>query len=67
MTAPLPYSQWFALLTMKHFGAERPGKIIRYQTLRALCRRGWATEQPNGSYMITPAGLLIEDNYGKRH
>lgn len=56
----LPYSQWFALLTLKHFSPLRASRIVRPQTLRCLQRKGWASALPDGSFAITKSGIKAE-------
>ena len=60
MTAKkLTYPQWFALLALKHFSPERPGGVIRRNTLRSLVDRELATEGPDG-FSITTLGIFVE-------
>jgi hypothetical protein len=56
----LTYPQWFALLGMKCFGPERPGRIIRYPVLASLVRRRLAIKLPDGRYAITIRGLRAQ-------
>lgn len=69
MTAPRPpnrltYSQWFALLSLKCFAAERAGSIIRHNTLMSLARRGLAERlTSDGAFKITGKGLDAEDRW----
>ena len=57
----LTYPQEFALLALKFFSPERPGSVIRVQTLQSLVRLGLATRHDNGSFSITPRGIAVND------
>lgn len=57
----LSETQDFALLALKHFSPERPGSVIRVQTLRSLVRMGLAVQHDNGSFSITPRGIAVND------
>lgn len=53
----LTYPQWFALLTLNSFASYRPDRVVRYQTLRLLVRRGYAVERYDHSFRITASGI----------
>lgn len=59
---PLTYPQWFALLVLRCFSPERPGRAVRLNTLRSLASRGLAIEDVFGQFWITRRGVEVEDS-----